>query len=758
MGAISYASLYLAVTLGAVGLMAYGWQRRYFRAGIPFFLVMAALAFWSFSHALGVADPTRNGTLIWMQVQYIGIVLIGPFWLIFALAYADRWRQLNRRWRIALFVPPLLSLLAIASNPWHGLWWRQVNVEIGASFTTLYAEGGPLLWAHLIFHLACLMLALWFFFQIGLEAPAGFRRQARLAIYGALIPLIGALLHSFQARILGFDDMAPFFFLASGVTIFYASMRYHLLSLQPIAEREILASMPDGIIVLDRRGMLASCNSQALRLLNSSRTLEIGHPLVPLTGSPLQFELTAMLDERDTAQLHQITYNGPAGMQAVEVRLRPLREASGVAVGTLLVLRNVTEQVRMEQAVKQRFAEISLINYIARTANAAQETEAVIRLMAGPIVDLLPWERVLIALQESTGLQLAIDRIRDAAALHGAIPATPHELGPLEGLLTTNHNRVFRLEEEADDPISRFMIDCGLQTMVVVPLIRHDQRLGLFCAGSSRLIEVNPESVRLLDTLSEMLAETIVRTRLYEESRQINKLKTAFLATVSHELRTPLTAIIGYNDMLRRGIYGSLPAQAINPLEMMGQSSQVLLRLINDMLDFSKMEAGQFAIDLYPVDVRSAISNVGRGMAGLAEERGLQLQLEVPEYLPLVYANGMRLEQALSKLVSNAIKFTDRGSITIAANECGDYVRLSVCDTGIGIPTWAQQMVFNEFRQIDNQHTRRYGGAGLGLAISRRLIELMGGNLSLESSEGIGSSFHCDLRVAEGTLERAAGA
>ncbi len=757
MGAISYALLYLAVSLGAVSLMAYGWKRRYFRAGMPFFLVMAALAFWSFSHALAIADPTRNGTLIWMQLQYLGIILIGPFWLMFALAYADRWRGLPRNWRIALFGPALLSLLAIASNAWHGLWWRNVRVEIGGAFTTMQAEAGPLIWAHLVFHMACLLVALWFFLQIALETPAGFRRQARLAIYGALIPVLGTLLHSFDARVLGFDDIAPFFFLASGVTIFYASMRYHLLSLQPIAEREILDSVPDGIIVLDRQGWLASFNPSAQRLLALPRTLKIGQALLPLHGSPLEFELTAMLDAADMAQVHQITYEGPGDIHGIEVRLRPLREASGRVIGTLLVLHDVSEQVRMQKTVKQRFAEISLINYIARTANAAQETEAVIRLMAGPIVDLLPWERVLIALDEAGDLQLAIDRVRDAAGSSGQISPMPQNLAPLAELLAEGRSRVFRREGINDDAISCFMIECELRTLVVVPLIRHEERLGLFCAGSSRLADVDTDAIRLLSTLSEMLAETIVRTRLYEESRQISKLKTAFLATVSHELRTPLTSIIGYNDMLRRGIYGSLPESVHNPLDMINQSSQLLLRLINDMLDFSKMEAGHFTMDLYPVDVRSAVINVSRGMAAMAEERGLQLAVDLPELLPPAVANGMRLEQVLDKLVSNAIKFTDQGCVMISVSPQGDHLRLSVRDTGIGIPAWAQQTIFNEFRQLDNAHTRRYGGAGLGLAISRRLIELMGGKISLESNEGAGSSFHCDLQIVEQTQERAVG-
>jgi PAS domain S-box-containing protein len=757
MGAISYALLYLATALGAVGLMAYGWKRRYFRAGIPFFLVMAALAFWSFSHALGIADPTRNGTLIWMQVQYLGIVLIGPFWLVFALAYADRWRAWPQSRRIALFVPSFLSMLASASNAWHGLWWRNVSVATGGSFTSMQVVAGPLLWAHQIFHISCLLVAFWFFLQIAMETPPGFRRQARLAIYGALLPVLGVLLHSLNARMLGFDDMAPFFFLASGITIFYASMRYHLLSLQPIAEREVLESVPDGIIVLDRRGMLVSFNPSAQRLLALPQPLQIGQALLPLQHSPLQFELIAMLDASDTAQVHQITYAGPGGLQGIEVRLRPLREASGRPIGTLLVLHDVSEQVRMQKTVKQRFAEISLINYIARTANAAQETEAVIRLMAGPIVDLLPWERVFIALDADGALELAIDRVRDIAGKPGKIPPTPQNLAPLAELLAAGRSRVFQREGNHDDAINRLMIECELHTLVIVPMIRHEARLGLFCAGSSRLADVDTDTVRLLATLSEMLAETIVRTRLYEEARQISKLKTAFLATVSHELRTPLTSIVGYNDMLRRGIYGALPERIANPIDMINQSSQVLLRLINDMLDFSKMEAGYFTMDLYPVDVRSAVINVSRGMATMAEERGLQLAVDLPDLLPPAMANGMRLEQVLGKLVTNAVKFTDQGCVMIRVHMYGDHLRLSVCDTGIGIPAWAQPTIFNEFRRIENAHTRRYGGAGLSLAISRRLIELMGGKISLESSEGVGSSFHCDLRIAEQLQERAVG-
>jgi len=293
----------------------------------------------------------------------------------------------------------------------------------------------------------------------------------------------------------------------------------------------------------------------------------------------------------------------------------------------------------------------------------------------------------------------------------------------------------------------------GLRTMLVVPLSSQSAPLGAMFVGHADDRAIALGEVQLFETVGELVTEAIIRTRLYEQCQEGSRVKSAFLATVSHELRTPLTSIIGFTDLLEKSFFGELPEGAREPLGHMRRNSQTVLRLINDILDFSKMEAGRFAIDRAPVDLATVIQNVVGAMQPQVQERGLELKVEVAPDLPPVYANGDRLAQVLTNLLSNAIKFTDRGSITVRAMRDGDRVRFSVTDTGIGIAPEQQSALFQEFRQIENEHTRRYSGTGLGLAISRRLMHLMGGTLMVESTPGVGSIFYGDVPIVSENLE-----
>jgi signal transduction histidine kinase len=293
-----------------------------------------------------------------------------------------------------------------------------------------------------------------------------------------------------------------------------------------------------------------------------------------------------------------------------------------------------------------------------------------------------------------------------------------------------------------------------LQTMLFTPLQHQQQPLGILLVGFAGAHAIAPADLHLYETVGQLLSDAITRARLYEAAHAASNLKSAFLASVSHELRTPLTSIIGYADMLDHHIFGELPEFALEPLDHIRRSGQALLRMITDILDFSKMEAGHFSVDLYPVDLLTVIHSVAGAMRPQIYERGLTLSIELPEELPLVQANSTHLSQVLTNLLANAIKFTDEGLITIRAEVLENRVRVSVEDTGIGIAPDDQRELFQAFQQVDNQLTRRYGGTGLGLAISRRLLELMDATLTVESAAGAGATFSCGLRVAASEVLR----
>ncbi|HNW93527.1 MAG TPA: ATP-binding protein [bacterium] len=226
-----------------------------------------------------------------------------------------------------------------------------------------------------------------------------------------------------------------------------------------------------------------------------------------------------------------------------------------------------------------------------------------------------------------------------------------------------------------------------------------------------------------------------------ERAESADRLKSAFLATMSHELRTPLNSIIGFTGILLQGLAGGLNDEQRKQMEMVRGSARHLLALINDVLDISKIEAGQLQVVREPYDLRQTITQAVQSVQPLAEKRGLALTLTLAPELGPTIGDERRVRQILVNLINNAIKFTERGGVEVTAALQGGACRLAVQDTGIGIKPEEMDILFRPFQQIDNTLTRRREGTGLGLSICKRLAELMGGSISVASEFGRGSTF-----------------
>ena len=235
--------------------------------------------------------------------------------------------------------------------------------------------------------------------------------------------------------------------------------------------------------------------------------------------------------------------------------------------------------------------------------------------------------------------------------------------------------------------------------------------------------------------------------RLYEQLEAASRHKSEFLANTSHELRTPLNAILGYTELILDGIYGEVPEKIREVLERVQSNGRHLLGLINDVLDLSKIEAGRLALSVGEYSMKDVVQTVVSATEALVAEKGLTLRTEIAADLPAAEGDERRITQVLLNLVGNAIKFTERGEITIEVAVADGAFQVAVADTGPGIAPGDQQLVFEEFRQLDSSSTRTKGGTGLGLAISKKIVELHGGRIWVESEPGRGSTFRFTLPV-----------
>jgi signal transduction histidine kinase/DNA-binding response OmpR family regulator len=320
--------------------------------------------------------------------------------------------------------------------------------------------------------------------------------------------------------------------------------------------------------------------------------------------------------------------------------------------------------------------------------------------------------------------------------------------------------------EYADSPFHDVVQEAGLRSWLGVPLKAHNTVMGVLYVISRTPQQFRDEHQQLLSALGDQAAIAIENARLYEQVRQhtaeletlviertqelqaanykleaASQHKSEFLANMSHELRTPMNAIIGFTRLVMRRSRDVLAPRQYENLEKILMSAEHLLSLINDILDLAKIEAGR--IEVYPMEfaLGPMLTECLHTVEPMLRSEHVRLVQEVEADLPTLYTDRDKVKQVLMNLLSNAVKFTHTGTITLSAHSRNGAIVMAVADTGIGIPEEALEHIFEEFRQVDSSTTREYGGTGLGLAISQQYARLMGGDITVQSTVGVGSTF-----------------
>jgi signal transduction histidine kinase len=461
---------------------------------------------------------------------------------------------------------------------------------------------------------------------------------------------------------------------------------------------------------------------------------ELGHRLAIKTGD----ELEALADQFNrSAEALQESY---ADLEKkVEDRTAELRETLEQQTATAEVLQAISRSPTDVQPV------LEVVAAAARRFCGA--TDVIITLRDGNDMRTVAHDGPLEAPVGYIG-PLDVTRITGRCIIEGR---TIH-LPDVDGLDPTAYATTLELARQHK-----------FRAALAAPMLREASAIGSVLLRKEETGAFTPRQIELLETFAAQAVIAIENVRLFteiqEKSRQLevaSQHKSQFLANMSHELRTPLNAIIGYTEMMADGLYGEVGDKAQGVLERVQNNGRHLLGLINDVLDLSKIEAGQLTLTVEQYSVADMVATVLSATESLARAKGLKLESAVPPGLPTGSGDARRLTQVLLNLVGNAIKFTDQGSIEVRARQADDRFELSVVDTGFGIAPADQARIFDEFQQVDNTSTRKKGGTGLGLSISRKIVELHGGRITVESEMGKGSIFKVTVPINVAPVKDAA--
>lgn len=424
----------------------------------------------------------------------------------------------------------------------------------------------------------------------------------------------------------------------------------------------------------------------------------------------------------------------------------PYRDEHGTIVGVIVFAVDITERRRVEAALADEVQVSAALARVGRELISALDTPVVLDRLCKLTTEVLDCDL------SHVFRWYADDEVYEPVAADGLsaeeweefrVMGTPRAM--VTGLLAwLQRDEVVQIDvTKIQNQLPAAMaVQRGVTRTLHAALRRGGEVFGVLTAAyRGRQEAFSARQERIARGLAQLGSLALENARLVEELDRANQVKSEFVATMSHELRTPLNVIIGYSDLLLDGGFGPLTAEQRETLARVALNARELLELINDTLDLSRLEAGRMPLEVEDVRLTELFAVLDAETREVQQKPGVRFDWMVAPDLPTLHTDPVKLKVVLKNLIVNAVKFTEAGSVTIAARACDGGVEVSIADTGIGIPQASLPIIFQAFQQLDNSATRAHRGVGLGLYIVSRLLDLLGGRIDVESVVGSGSTF-----------------
>lgn len=706
----------LVVAAAISGALAwYTWRNRRTPGAIPFSLMMLILFEWGISYILQLAATDLPTKILWANISFIGIVATPVAWLTFAFEYTGRKAWINARHLAILSILPITTLIIIFTDERHHLFRTVQRLASEGGFLVLDTVNGSWFWIHTAYTYTLIMIGLFLIVRALLHWPTQYRGQMIWILLSTLTPLIANVLTIFKI-VPVIIDLTPFAFAITGMGLAYALFRHRLLDLAPLAREIVIDGMKDGMIVLDANRRIVDINPAAQNLLGlSGEKQPVGKSIAEvLSRWPDLIERYRNVSDTED----EITVGEGESRRWYELHLSTLRDENKLMVGQVIIVRDITQRKLAE--------------------NQLQESEARFRQIVENASDL-------------------IYRFDVNGFLTYANPSALHSMGFENEADVIGKHFLELTTPEARHRLKRIYqhqyLSKTMSTYHEFPATAADGREVWF--GQ------NVQLIYAVDTVIgfQALARDITAIKQAQEALRIardqaleaSRSKSQLLSKVSHELRTPLGGVLGYAELLRDGVFGNLTDEQRKAASEIVESANHLTSMVTELLDEAQIRANTTILQERPFAPAKLLEQALSGMEILAQKKGLKFTASLDKDMPAeLLGDERRLKQIIINLVGNAIKFTKEGEVrlTISRPDKENWV-IQVTDTGVGISKEARAYIFEPFRQVENTITRDNRGIGLGLSITKQLVEIMNGRIVLDSEPGKGSTFTVMLPIAK---------